>query len=139
MGLVALAVYRPAIVHFMEDAMGATLRAALIGGFFLATCSLRAPAQTIPPPEQQQQAFTSGELVNAGQQFFGTVSRGLASLIERAVGQWGLPNGYVLGEEAGGAFFFRRPALRGRHALYQECRRSQGVLAGADARMGFRR
>jgi hypothetical protein len=29
----------------------------------------------------------------------------LASLIERAVGQWGLPNGYVLGEEAGGAFF----------------------------------
>ena len=36
---------------------------------------------------------------------FGTVSRGLASLIERAVGQWGLPNGYVLGEEAGGAFF----------------------------------
>jgi hypothetical protein len=26
-------------------------------------------------------------------------------LIERAVGQWGLPNGYVLGEEAGGAFF----------------------------------
>jgi hypothetical protein len=35
----------------------------------------------------------------------GTVSRGLASLIEKAVGQWGLPNGYVLGEEAGGAFF----------------------------------
>jgi hypothetical protein len=26
-------------------------------------------------------------------------------LIEKAVGQWGLPNGYVLGEEAGGAFF----------------------------------
>jgi hypothetical protein len=47
----------------------------------------------------------SGELVSAGQQFFGTISRGLASLIERAVGQWGLPNGYVLGEEGGGAFF----------------------------------
>jgi hypothetical protein len=29
------------------------------------------------------------------------VSSGLASLIERAVGLWGLPNGYVLGEEAG--------------------------------------
>jgi hypothetical protein len=27
--------------------------------------------------------------VNAGQQFFGTVSRGLATLIEKAVGQWG--------------------------------------------------
>ena len=26
-------------------------------------------------------------------------------MIEKAVGQWGQPNGYVLGEEAGGAFF----------------------------------
>jgi hypothetical protein len=37
--------------------------------------------------------------------FFGTVSRGLATVIENAVSTWGLPNGYVLGEEAGGAFF----------------------------------
>jgi hypothetical protein len=79
--------------------------AALIIAFFLATWPCPIPAQTAPPPEQQQPAFTSGELVGAGQQFFGTVSRGLASLIEKAVGQWGLPNGYVLGEEAGGAFF----------------------------------
>jgi hypothetical protein len=90
----------------MEDAMRASLEvSALIAAFFLATWPFPAPAQTAPPPEQQQPAFTSGELVGAGQQFFGTVSRGLASLIERAVGQWGLPNGYVLGEEAGGAFF----------------------------------
>ena len=85
--------------------MRATLGlSALIAAFFLATWPCPAPAQT-PPPERQQPAFTSGELVSAGQQFFGTVSRSLASLIERAVGQWGLPNGYVLGEEAGGAFF----------------------------------
>jgi hypothetical protein len=32
------------------------------------------------------------------------VSRGLASVIERAVSQWGLPNGYMLGEEGSGAF-----------------------------------
>ena len=44
------------------------------------------------------------ELVNAGHKFFGNVSRGLASVIERAVSQWGLPNGYVLGEEGIGAF-----------------------------------
>ena len=80
-------------------------RAALIVAFFLAIWPCLAPAQTASPPEQQQPAFTSGELVSAGQQFFGTVSRSLASLIEKAVGQWGLPNGYVLGEEAGGAFF----------------------------------
>jgi hypothetical protein len=39
-----------------------------------------------------------------GHRFFGNVSRGLAQVIEKAVSQWGLPNGYVLGEEAGGAF-----------------------------------
>jgi len=33
------------------------------------------------------------------------VSRGVATVIETAVSQWGQPNGYVLGEEAGGAFF----------------------------------
>ena len=49
--------------------------------------------------------FRSNELVSAGHRFFGTVSRGLATVIEKAVSQWGLPNGYVLGEEAGGAFF----------------------------------
>jgi len=81
-------------------------RAALIVAFFLATWPCPAPAQTAPTSEQQQQpTFTSGELVSAGQQFFGTISRGLATLIEKGIGQWGLPNGYVLGEEAGGAFF----------------------------------
>jgi len=61
------------------------------------------PPPQYPPPPQQN--FTPGELVNAGHRFFGTVSRGLATVIETAVSQWGQPNGYVLGEEAGGAFF----------------------------------
>jgi hypothetical protein len=61
-------------------------------------------AQPAPAPNPQQN-FTPGELVNAGHRFFGTVSRGLATVIEKAVSQWGQPNGYVLGEEAGGAFF----------------------------------
>jgi hypothetical protein len=61
-------------------------------------------AQPAPGPNPQQN-FTPGELVNAGHRFFGTLSRGLATVIETAVGQWGQPNGYVLGEEAGGAFF----------------------------------
>jgi hypothetical protein len=102
-----IAAYRLALDHFMENAMRAAtlVGSALIATFFLATWPFPAPALTAQPPEQQQPAFTSGELVGAGQQFFGTVSRGLASLIEKAVGQWGLPNGYVLGEEAGGAFF----------------------------------
>jgi hypothetical protein len=64
-----------------------------------------APPPPPPPPPQGPPGFTPGELVNAGHRFFGTVSRGLATVIEKAVSQWGLPNGYVLGEEAGGAFF----------------------------------
>ena len=64
------------------------------------------PPQRHSPPPQRQRARTFGpdELVNAGHRFFGNVSRGLASIIERAVSQWGLPNGYVLGEEGSGAF-----------------------------------
>jgi hypothetical protein len=49
--------------------------------------------------------YTADELVDAGSEFFGSVAQGLASLVERAVSQWGLPNGYILGEEAGGALF----------------------------------
>jgi hypothetical protein len=64
------------------------------------------PVQQAPPPQRAPGPATFGpdELVNAGHKFFGNVSRGLASIIERAVSQWGLPNGYVLGEEGSGAF-----------------------------------
>jgi hypothetical protein len=64
------------------------------------------PATQPLPPQSQPTPSTYGpdELVNAGHRFFGNVSRGLASVIERAVSQWGLPNGYVLGEEGSGAF-----------------------------------
>jgi hypothetical protein len=62
--------------------------------------------QQYPAPQRQAGPTTYGpdELVGAGHKFFGNVSRGLASVIERAVSQWGLPNGYVLGEEGSGAF-----------------------------------
>jgi hypothetical protein len=56
-----------------------------------------------PPPTPANQ-FSSNELVDAGHRFFGGVSRGLAMIVEKAVSQWGQPNGYILGEEASGAF-----------------------------------
>ena len=62
-----------------------------------------APVQPAPPPEASPGTFAPGELVAAGHRFFGGVSRGLATIIEKAVSQWGLPNGYVLGQEGGGA------------------------------------
>jgi hypothetical protein len=59
-------------------------------------------AQSEPQPAGDR--FAPGEVLDAGHRFFGGVSRGLASIIERATSEWGQPNGYVLGEEAGGAF-----------------------------------
>jgi hypothetical protein len=56
------------------------------------------------PQRTQPGSFSSNELVNTGHQFFGSVSRGLATVIEKAVSQWGQPNGYILGQEGGGAF-----------------------------------
>ncbi|MFB9138407.1 DUF1134 domain-containing protein [Maritalea porphyrae] len=49
--------------------------------------------------------YTANELVQAGGQFFGKVSQGLASVVERAISNYGLPNGYILGQEGSGAFF----------------------------------
>jgi hypothetical protein len=89
----------------MEDAMRAALRGVLALIAVLVWASSPASAQPAPPPDQQQPAYTPNELVNAGHRFFGSVSGAFASLIEHAVSQWGLPNGYILGEEAGGAFF----------------------------------
>ncbi len=50
------------------------------------------------------QRFSSDELVENGHRFFGSVSRGLAQAVEAATKRWGQPNGYILGQEAGGAF-----------------------------------
>jgi hypothetical protein len=87
--------------------LSATIRlaaAALVLGIFSAA---PAAAQSGPPPgtlSANESRFNATEIINAGHNFFGTVSRGLAQIVERAVSTWGLPNGYVLGEEAGGAF-----------------------------------
>ena len=66
------------------------------------TAPAAAPPQPASAPADSR--FSSNEIVNAGHRFFGGVSRGLAQVVEKAVSQWGLPNGYILGEEASGAF-----------------------------------
>jgi hypothetical protein len=57
-----------------------------------------------PAPQPAGSTYSSNEVVDAGHRFFGTVSRGLAQIVEKAGSQFGLPNGYVLGQEGGGAF-----------------------------------
>jgi hypothetical protein len=64
------------------------------------------PAASPPPPPQppSNNQFSPNEIIDAGHHFFGGASRGLASIVEKAGNQWGQPNGYILGEEASGAF-----------------------------------
>ncbi len=96
--------------------MRATIRLAALT--VLLTAALGAGpgfAQQAPAPQLEQappgvqvhreRQFSASEIVNSGHRFFGTVSRGFAQVVERAVSRWGLPNGYILGEEASGAFF----------------------------------
>jgi hypothetical protein len=67
-------------------------------------------AVVLSPLAARAQATTTAseysiqEIVDAGHNFFGSTSGGLAKVVERAFESYGLPNGYILGEEASGAF-----------------------------------
>lgn len=50
------------------------------------------------------QQYSAQEIVDSGHRFFGATSGGLASVVEKIFESYGLPNGYVLGEEGSGAF-----------------------------------
>src|SRR5215469_10003841 len=100
-----------------EPAVIISLRVAAIAVMAAAVCTpvMAQTTGTIPPQSPSSEVtpsspplagsqFSSNELINAGSHFFGGVSHGLAMIVEKAVSQWGLPNGYVLGQEASGAF-----------------------------------
>jgi len=81
-----------------------------LAGSALATTSLATASLTGLPGQAlaqsgRPQKFQTRELVDSGHQFFGTISRGLAQVVETAVRRWGQPNAYILGQEASGAFF----------------------------------
>lgn len=90
-------------------ALAAGLGLALLGVWetrALAQYQSQPPYQPPPPPaEEQDSGFTAEEIKDAGHRFFGGVSRGLALAIEEMFSRYGRPNGYILGEEAGGAIF----------------------------------
>ena len=92
----------------MEHAMQALIRTALLVLALVPSNTESILAQAYPPPASnllsEGEQYSSNEVIDAGHRFFGSVSRGLAEIVERAGSQWGLPNGYVLGEEASGAW-----------------------------------
>jgi hypothetical protein len=71
----------------------------------LAVMGIAAALMTPAAAAPETDTFSVDEIVATGHQFFGKVSGGLATLVERAVDDYGLPNGYIMGQEASGAFF----------------------------------
>ena len=58
----------------------------------------------VPPQTESNSTFSVEEINESGHRFFGKVSMGFAEAVEYAFHRAGRPNGYILGEEAGGAF-----------------------------------
>lgn len=52
---------------------------------------------------QAMQNYSAAEIVTSGHQIFGRMSGNIATMVEQIVARHGLPNGYVIGEEASGA------------------------------------
>src|ERR1043165_4421514 len=78
-------------------AMRAVVRTALFLALLIALPLASARAQS---PER----YSSTHILAPRHLLVGGVSRGLASVIERSFSTWGQPNGYILGQEGGGAF-----------------------------------
>ena len=55
------------------------------------------------PGARAESGYTAQEIIDSGNQFFGSTSGGLASVVEKIFSTYGLPNGYVLGEQGSGA------------------------------------
>jgi hypothetical protein len=87
---------------------------AAVAAFTVVAALLAAPA--LGDTQGVGGTYTAKDIVNAGSQFFGTVSQDLATVVEDSVSRYGLPNGYILGQE--GSFAFIAGARYGQGTLY---------------------
>lgn len=77
---------------------------AAIGCAALFGLSAQISSSGVATAYQPEPQYSSNEVIDAGHNFFGATSGSLATLVERIVSEFGLPNGYIVGEEATGAF-----------------------------------
>ena len=59
---------------------------------------------TTPGTEPEPEAYEEGDIVSAAESFFGEGAQGLADVLNKVFSEQGRPNGYIEGEEGGGAF-----------------------------------
>ncbi|WP_370322072.1 DUF1134 domain-containing protein [Oricola sp.] len=94
------------MTYFTETTAKARIRRLAPIHAFFAALVIVSMAAMLPAKARAQAAdtYTAQEIVDAGHNFFGATSGGLASVIEQIFSRYGLPNGYVLGQEGAGAF-----------------------------------
>lgn len=78
--------------RFFDRNLFRVLAMMAIAGFFILSASA-----------SRAQEYTAQEIIDSGHKFFGATSGGLASVVEKIFASYGLPNGYLLGEEGSGA------------------------------------
>ena len=85
----------------MLSAIRSASRRAYIAAFVVlcAAMSFAAAARA----QNSGDTYTPQEIVDSGHRFFGSTSGGLAAVVEKAFSSFGMPNGYVLGQEGSGA------------------------------------
>jgi hypothetical protein len=65
-----------------------------------------APAATVPaaPAKTSEPTFSEDDVLGAAEGVFGKGAEGLAEVVRKSFKQYGQPNAYIAGTEAGGAF-----------------------------------
>jgi len=58
----------------------------------------------VPARSDALGTFSADEIIDDGHRFFGDLSRGLAEAVQESARRWGLPNAYILGQEASAAW-----------------------------------
>lgn len=76
----------------------------LFGRFWAVLAVVAALASGTSPSHAENSQYTMQEIVDAGHGFFGSTTGGMAKVVEQAFKRYGLPNGYVLGQEGAGSF-----------------------------------
>ncbi|WP_337267585.1 DUF1134 domain-containing protein [Oryzifoliimicrobium ureilyticus] len=118
-------------IHFHGRMARLGVLLATLALFVASTASQEAFAQ-----RANDSQYTMQEIVDTGNSFFGQTSGGLAKVVETAFNRYGLPNGYILGQEGSGAFIAgltygegqMNTKNAGEHPLYW-----QGPSLGLDA------
>jgi hypothetical protein len=103
----ARAAGRRDVGEVLADGEIKSMNSAIFGRFafrLLMIVGMLAGVMSLAATPLKAQEYTAREIVDSGHRFFGATSGGLATAVETIFSSYGLPNGYVLGEEGSGAF-----------------------------------